>query len=241
MTYKYDPINQTSWKNADRPCGCKKTDKRFRIAVACNDKITYRLYLNDAPETPDLPNDDAYRALFRRALDIVAKTCGTGWEEVFDDSAIVEISFGNTGRGVLAWSHVGFSCRGGAEQEYGSQWDWEINGLLSTILHEIGHLLGLDHDNCVNPDGESNIMCWQIRDDELIYYDRVTAENLRDIWGDPFDGPITPPDPPDPPNPPDPPAPPEVESIWPLQYYYGEPFRNFFKFLANSVWYLFNR
>jgi len=234
MTKKYDRLERID--PAHLCCGCTEAAKRFERSDNCDDKIGYRLYLSNAPETHMLPDDDAYRKLFRRAFDIVESTCGTRFFEVLDDTAIVEIDFANTGSGVLAWSNVGFDCHGGVEQRYGSQWDWDINFLLSTILHEVGHLLGLDHDVCVNPDGESNIMCWQIQDDELIYYDKVTAGNLRDIYGGPFDVP-NPPEPPQPPNPPRPPEEPPKDD-WPYPFQYGEPLRNFFRFFANIIWYL---
>lgn len=257
MTKQYSDALQCPYKDIEEGvphCGCVQPIKPPDVAEGyggpiwgeeCREDLTYYLDLRYAPVTNEIKNNTEYRQVFRDAFDTVEDTCRCRFREVFNENeALIIIRFERTGGSVLAWSHVGGYCGRMARQAYGTQWNWARDRLITVILHEVGHLMGLNHDSCVNRDGTANIMCWQVRQD-ILKYDPVTAKLLRQGYGDPIDGPkppppTPPPDPVPPPKPdPDPVPPPQPEPFWPLPYYYGEPLRNLIKFIANAFYYLF--
>ena len=234
MTTKYtDLIDPKTHDHAK--CGCEDKPREFAQDGQCNDKIYYYLDVSRAPETKDFPDDAAYFKLFREVFDEVERTCGTRFIKTEDkNKAVFNIRFGRTSGSVLAWSNVGFSCGGGAQQLYGTKWDWSWDFLKTTALHEVGHLLGLPHDRCYNGK-EANVMCWKVQE-YVTKYDSVTARKLQKIYGPPLEKPE-----PDPtPTPPKPQPQPDPDyPDWPFELYDGETIRNFFKIIANLVWYFF--
>ncbi len=63
-----------------------------------------------------------------------------------DGDAYTTIDFRNLGGSTLAWSHLANNNCGSKQQRYDIR-RWSFHLLYLTILHEIGHLIGLTHDS----------------------------------------------------------------------------------------------
>jgi len=182
-------------------CGCTALDAQglaqqpARFPDACKAKIT--IYINRA----DWPGDgqmgmrfDAWQAVYAEACREWNDAAGLRFRLVPSSrAAIAEVDFDELGGQTLAWSHLADgSCASNKRQRYDHR-QWNAHLLRLTALHELGHLIGLQHKNgpyVMNPT-------------ILTGLNGLTSEDIRRARGLGYGNPETP-DPPSPEPPPDP-------------------------------------
>ncbi len=143
---------------------------------------------------------DTFEATFARACDHWNERIGINLHLTRDFAAAkCVVGFQSLGGSTLAWSHIANnSCADDKSQKYDQPRNWTVQQLFLTIIHELGHLLGLGH-------ASSGIMK-PIIDGSLSGTTDYDISRARDLgYGPPQ--PSVPPTP-DPPTPdPEPPAP----------------------------------
>lgn len=131
-----------------RKCGVDDTAaaEEARIPPACQSE--YRIHIDWSgfnPATMGISREDA-RGLFLRAFDDWLRAIGIAFKLVEQAAnAHCTIDFALLSGSTLAWSHLANNtCNRGQQQRYDIR-RWTMHMLYLTILHELGHLLGLPH------------------------------------------------------------------------------------------------
>jgi hypothetical protein len=86
---------------------------------------------------------DRYNDVVRRAFDLWQEHVGLQFEETsnFDDAEIRIDDVENNG----SWSYIGRDCLTVPKDEATMNFGWDISADIDTVLHEIGHAIGLHH------------------------------------------------------------------------------------------------
>ena len=107
----------------------------MRVATA------YRLNLN--------LDDDAIESAWDKALGLWSASCGLELSRIEAmQEANIWATSGPLPGSTLAWSYLpNGNCRERLEQRYDTTVTWNHDFLAKTILHEVGHAIGLTHSN----------------------------------------------------------------------------------------------
>lgn len=148
-----DAVNGTTDSTA--PGGARA---RFTVTGGTWDhtQLTYRF----DNVTPDFNGSDAYAAI-QKAMSQWSNTTPITFVEVFGAGTPADL--------VISWASVGFDgpwnvlARSSFPSDHASTWmtfdeaeDWNESFLFQVTLHELGHTLGLNHNDAANPPAVMN-------------------------------------------------------------------------------------
>ncbi len=116
-----------------------------RIPPNCQGEYRIRIRWDDYPGSGTMGLDkEAFQKQFLRAMDDWYKAIGLKMVESSENPHCV-VDFASLAGSTLAWSHLANnSCGSGKQQRYDHR-RWTEHLAYLTILHELGHLLGLPH------------------------------------------------------------------------------------------------
>ncbi len=186
-------------------CGCSNLDHRGFVRAQASFPPSCRLSVGiyiDWRKFPDgrmgITRERFHQAFLRAIAEWNAHVGIRFYLEPDVEKALAYVDFANLAGTVLAWSHLADgTCRDDKQQRYDIR-NWTPHLAFLTILHELGHLLGLVHKNgpyVMNPT-------------ILTGLNGLTTDDIRRARNLGYGEPETP-GPPEPPAPPEPPSPPE--------------------------------
>jgi hypothetical protein len=183
------PGPKTSTLMTQPRCGCpdwqpaRPPDEASWPRSCLEVPVAYRLQLN--------VDDDVILSAWGAALEKWNRVCGITLELIGPMSeAKIWARSGPLPGSTLAWSYLpNGNCRERLEQKYDSEHRWSHDFLAKTILHELGHAIGLTHSR-----SQSDIMYPSITGRELSSYPSPNdRRRVVGFYGEP--GPAPDPDP----------------------------------------------